>query len=504
MQEDFQLRADSAAIELDLSGISLQAPGLIGSGRWETVGAAGGVRGEVIDDAITRGLAEAGLQTRHALHIEAETPRLQPGATRSAEDVADDELLLQVPLAADETAFVIYSDEAGVSSVHYSTGAGTLPALPTRAFGAARQQRFRMRLRTPAATPAGETRGPVGRFVAKVLRVVVVKLMPGVAGEWAQRRVQAWEDEHRAARGLHGGTAAQLLAEAPLPPPALDSLHGRRCLLFVHGTTSSTAGAFGQLLEQPAVLEALYGAYQGRVLGFNHATMSRSVLDNARDLLAELAQAPGSYEFDIVCHSRGGLLARALALAGTAALPTPAGVQVRVGRIVFVATPNLGTPLADPQRLPGFVNRMVNVLNLLPDGALVIASGAVLTLAAALAEVGLPRLPGLVDQAPGSPLQQQLGMPPQGGADWYAMAADFEPTGGLLDALKDATMDQVFAHVANDLVVPTAGVGNEAAFALPADHVLRFGPERGVHHSLFFRQPEMALLPVWLGQAAQP
>ena len=500
MEEDFALKADPAPIELDASGLTILAPGLIGTGRYHPRQVIGETRDFALASTdLERAIAEAGLDERHTLVLEAPTPLAAAGASRGFGDVADDELLLQVPLARDEAALVLYTDEAGRISIHYGEVAAASPVLPTRAFGADHQLRFRLQLRSGESRQAGTSRGLVGSVVAKVIKVLVVKLLAEPVGRLAAGRVAAWEARARSAQGLHGGTMAQLLDPVPVALPSPDMLRGRRSLLFIHGTTSSTAGAFAGLRQNAAVLERLYAAYEGRVVGFNHHTMSVPVIDNVRDLLTALATAPGDYHFDIVCHSRGGLVARALAHLGPAALPRPAGVNVRIGRIVFVATPNAGTPLADPERLPGFVERLVNVVNLLPDSGLTIASGALLSLAAAIVETGLPRLPGLVDQAPGSELQRALQPPPNGTEGFHAFASDYQPSGNLIDVVKNRAVDRIFEAVGNDLVVPTGGVAQTPYFELPAERVFVFARDRAVHHSLFFSQPEMDRLPAWLG-----
>lgn len=501
MQEDFSLKADIAPIELDQSGITLVAPGLLGTGTWHSKRSAGETRDFALGNSeLERAMAEAELEDRHTLTVEAPTPAVPANASRAFGDVADDELLLQVPLAKNEAALVLYIDEAGRISLHYAEAATqAAPALPTRAFGADHQTRFRLRLRSGVSRQGGGARGLVGSLVAKVIKVLIVKLLPDQAGALAVRRVSAWEDKQRAAQGLHGGTWQQLLDATPTPLADVGALRGQRALLFIHGTTSSTAGAFAGLRQNVPVLERLYAAYEGRVVGFNHHTMSVPVVDNARQLVGALAAAPGDYRFDIVCHSRGGLVARALAHLSETALPRPPGVHLDIGRIVFVATPNAGTPLADPERLPGFVERLVNVVNMLPDSALTLASGALLSLAAAIVEVGLPRLPGLADQAPGSPLQQALAPPANGTEGFHAFASDYEPVGNLIDVVKNAAVDRIFEAVGNDLVVPTDGVATTPYFSLPAERVFQFPRARGVHHSLYFSQPEMARIPEWLG-----
>jgi hypothetical protein len=112
--------------------------------------------------------------------------------------------------------------------------------------------------------------------------------------------------------------------------------------------------------------------------------------------------------------------------------------------------------------------------------------------------VGLARLPGLGDQVPESPLQRLL--QPAAGVDarYYAFSADYEPEGDLIGAIKDGVADRIFGMTRNDLVVPSAGVSRTPYFDLPADRHVAFGPDRHVHHSAFFKQPEMARIADWL------
>jgi len=508
MQEDFRLIGDFTPTELNDSGITLVAPGLQGRGTWLSRRETGETRAFTGEQGtLDQAIAESGAEDRHTLVLEAPTPAAVGGGVRGGPgtgNVADDELLLQVPLAPGEAAVVMYTDEAGVISFHY--GQPLAAALPSRAFGAGQQVQFRLRLRTGESHGTGESRGLVGRMVAKVIKVLVVKVFPDQVGSFAARRVQAWEQQYRAQQGLHGGGWAQLLDARPTPLPGLTPLVGRRSLLLIHGTTSTTAGAFAGMARSPALLDRLATLYQGRVLGFNHHTMSVSVAENVRELYAALSAVSGEYHFDVICHSRGGLLARALAhladedvaaLTGSA-WRRPAHVKLRIGRIVFVATPNAGTALADPPRIPSFVERLTNYVNLLPDAALTIGAGALLSLAGAVAEVGLPRLPGLADQAPGSPLQRKLA-PPQGGTEgFHAFCANYQPEGNLVSVIKNAAVDRIFATEPNDLVVPTGGVACTPHYELPADRVFSFEPGRHVHHSAFFAQPEFAKAGDWL------
>lgn len=505
----FDLGLDSSPIELDGFGLRLVAPGLFGSVQLYSRSGAGARDYPGSTDALDQGIADAGLELRYLLRVEAPTPPRGAGDGRSTGGVSLGDVELQVPVNANESSFVLYRDEAGVVSLHYvKVAPGNAQYVAARA---GRSERFRIPLRSGSASALGGERGPIGGVFAKILRVVIVKLLPDQVGAAAFRHVQSWERTHRGFEGFHGGNASQLMAQVPTPITDFDSVRRRPALLFLHGTTSSTAGAFSRLTDS-SLLARLYAAYEGNVLGFNHPTLCASVADNVRAFFDALAPAPGRYTLDIVCHSRGGLLARALTdlsddfitAASGSEWHRPPGVELDVRRIVFVATPNAGTALAIPNNISGFVERLVNVVNFLPDSALTVTAGALMSIAASIAEVGLPRLPGLADQSPDSDLLRALRPAPQAVDRYRAFEAEFKPQGGLIDALGNAAFDHLFDRDPNDLVVPTDGVSRTPFFRLGRNRVFRFAADDSVHHTNFFGHPAMAEIEGFLASDRAP
>ena len=224
--------------------------------------------------------------------------------------------------------------------------------------------------------------------------------------------------------------------------------------------------------------------------------MSRRVAKNVKDLLASF-RGVGPYTFDIICHRRGGLVARTFEaavreggthLSGMPCAP-PVGLQLAMDRTAFIATPNAGTIMAEPEGIPALVERLTNVVNQLPDSALTIAAGALASLAGTAIEAAIPSLRGLVDQGPNSALQVELGVAVATPVRYFAMASKYQPTGSLVDVIKRKAVDTIFGAVTNDLVVPTAGVAMTPYFQLSAEQVVQFESERKVHHSSYFQQP---------------
>lgn len=510
----FDLKENPTPIELREAGIVLIAPGLRGRGSYagkRETGQTRALSGE--RDALDKAIAEAGLEDRHTLILEAPTPEPQLGSTTRAggQAVAHDAIQLQVAGRPDEVQFAIYTDEAGIISFHYPQKTAA-DATGTRAFGSPLQYRYQIPLRKARGESTAGSRGLLGFIGSKIVKIVVGKLLgtqTGKLGHWA---IQKWENSARAFQGLHGGADfSSLMQTEPQPFGAWNSIRGKKALLFVHGTSSSTAGAFAGLLEagNRDVADTLYQRYGGRVLAFNHHTMSIGVADNVRQFYEAFQQHPGEYTFDIICHSRGGLVSRALTRLPDAFLAQrldgwqrPAAVKIRIDRIVFVATPNGGTDLARPGNIPQALERLANYVNIFPDSLLTIGGGMLLSLAAGIAEAGLPHVPGLDDQQPDSELVKALTDSQAEAPRYFAFQANYEVSGKLREAIKasgtvltgaNRFVDGLFGESPNDLVVPTTGVADNRHFRLPETQVVKFQGDK-VHHTNFFFQPDIRRL----------
>jgi pimeloyl-ACP methyl ester carboxylesterase len=502
MPDTFSLRGSQLPVEIVEASITVLAPGLVGSGLYHGKRETGQVRAATQEKgSFDSALAEAELEDRHTLEIDAPTPEMPRGAAaRGTGQIADDEIELQVPSNPGEIQFALYADEDGILSLHIPHVTTQAEALPSRAPSTARLYTYRISLRraTGTGTAGEETRGVIGAITHKLIKIIVGKALQGVVrlGEFAA--VKVWENKARASQGFHGGTFSQFLEDPPTSFADWKLFQGKRALLFIHGTTSSTYGAFEGLQQFSEIAERFWKAYDGRILGFNHHTLSKRVAENVADFYAALAASPGSYEFDVITHSRGGLMARAIAELGDGDISIPAsaswsrppGVQVKLRRIVFVGTPNAGTDLADPKNLPVTLDRLANAIHLLPDAPLTLALGAVFAVAAYFSETGLQALPGLVDQSPASPFLTRLNTPkapPMEVGGYFGIEAEFHPDGGIASAILDKGVDKLFRGKPNDIIVPTLGVSEIASANLPVLQVKKYGFDDHVHHTTFFR-----------------
>jgi hypothetical protein len=345
-----------------------------------------------------------------------------------------------------------------------------------------RTHRFEVRL----APPAGGRRGlgaAVLVFFLRSVGTVVGALLPALARAWEKRRFSA----ERIPLGLvtlavrEGRLVAAPARKLALPPPPA------RSLLFVHGTFSHAAAAFGDLAAAPGLFEELAKRYEGRILAFNHFTVGTSPDANVRDLLARLPRTP--VLLDAITHSRGGLVLRALA---------EEDARVALGRVLLAASPNGGTPLASPARWHHLAAWLANLGEMFPGGALAFGLDFAAEALVWMAGRAGGALPGIAAMDPAGEYLEELNAVAVGRFEAAAAVARYEPRGAAARRLVDAAAG-VFFEDPNDLVVPTEGgtlLG--AAPPVPAENIVRFGPggnagggaSPAVHHLNLFAQQE--------------
>ena len=128
----------------------------------------------------------------------------------------------------------------------------------------------------------------------------------------------------------------------------------KRVLLFIHGTASSLAGGYADVNTK--ILQALKKEYP-IILGYDHFTLSKTPEDNAKEMRAKLEKSgllDQGVKFDVVTHSRGGLVLRSL-------VELTAGGFKNVDKVIMVACPAGGTNLANPAKWDSVAN-MINLL----------------------------------------------------------------------------------------------------------------------------------------------
>jgi hypothetical protein len=481
-------------------GYVLVAPGLRGKAE-RVIAVPGEVRAREEGTPLLNDLlATNGMTTVANIEITA-APVPGRGPVAELRDAkGDDALLLEVPdLGPAARQIVLAVDEAGALTWHFPLDAGQIQPRTVR--GSADKKRFFIRRRV-APAPAPETardRALLGSVGRKLLKVLVYPVTDLLLGAPAAAVAEHWEMANRA-YGLRDFSPSNYREPANAPSIALvaselDRLAKGRALLFIHGTFSTAHGGFHDL--PPEFMGELHRRYEGRVFAFNHFTMSHSPEQNVRwfgDAIGPMSAS--ALEFDIVCHSRGGLVARTLA-EGKEVFGLNLD-RAKVRRVVFVGVPNQGTLLADPDHMVDMIDRMTNALNLVPPGGVADIFEGILIGVKIIGHGALNGLVGLHSMHPSGPFLKRLNQGGRRDARYFAAAANFEPTDPairyLVSRSADKLIDRVFEQAENDLVVPELGVYSKNgcdSFPIPMERCLRIAGTDGVMHTNMFGHREL-------------
>ena len=430
-------------------------------------------------------------------------------------------------VAADEDAVVLL-DQDGVLSWQYPVRQRDQAAAPPqrrRGYVVGREIRFDISLAPHAASapPAGQTRigrGLIGGFVLGQVRAYVLKFVAKAVAGHAMAFL-----ERKVTRGLsviESPDPRQWRLVGNLSEVRLPADRPARILLLVHGTFSSTAGSFAALAATPegrSFLESALRSYDA-IIGFEHPTLSRDPMENAIDLLTRLeaASLAAPPTVDILCYSRGGLVARSLI---EYLLPSSKW-RANVGRVVFVGATNAGTGFAEPEHWNDLIDLYTNLAMAsaraigLVSGAVPVAEivrgvidgvGAFVKYLVAYAVDG-DVVPGLAAMEPDGDFVRRINETQPGqplpGTPWFVVSSDFQPQligdddqlpalpARLVALLADGLVDQLF-NAPNDLVVDTASMS--AIDLMTAGFVqdsLAFDVNGRVYHLAYFIQPEVA------------
>jgi beta-lactamase superfamily II metal-dependent hydrolase/pimeloyl-ACP methyl ester carboxylesterase len=329
-----------------------------------------------------------------------------------------------------------------------------------------------------ATLGAPGSRGRLTSLVRRKLRVIALKGVQKAVGMATQAAVGAYEQRRHppVLRTWSARNYATRSAEAP--DLSRFDRHGRS-LLVIHGFMGSIHGSFG---FSEATVRRLGAAYDDRMIAFDHPTLAASPRKNAQDLMDRLDGHELS--LDILAHSRGGLVARELAR-------LTEGSKIDVRSIVFVASPNGGTPMADPDRPSGLLDGVTNFVGNLPgaDGFALVLD----LLADVVLKGALPGLDGLMAMQPGGDYLTELNQhPTPQHIVLRAIASEYEPaaTAGFLQSKYDDALDVYFGQLRNDRIVPTSSAYVRCGeFQVRPGQRLVLDASRGVDHSSFWTDP---------------
>jgi hypothetical protein len=466
-------RLDPSGQPVEVGGVTLRTPGLIGEAT-ERAADSERTRGpRLAADPIETALRNSGVESRQTVELSARDAIPAREAVTRPLSRAEAPIELEVPAPGpDEGQLVLYRTEAGVMTWHLSR---TTRAGDTRKYV----------IRPFVASPSSElrTRGIAGAIAGAVLKILVFPLVDPLIGRIAQDFVARWEERNRPYRIRRFTPENYRDPEAPsLEPGDWAAFSRNRALLLVHGTFSRTDAAFGEL--PPDFVQTVVQKYGGRVLSFDHPTLSEDPKENAEWFIRALP-ANAALELDVVCHSRGGLVSRVLAERQSQL--TMGGRTFTVRRVIFVGTPNAGTILTDTRYVGDFIDSYTNAVALFPSTGVTDVLEAIIAVLKQFAVTAVKSLPGLQSMLPDGDFLRGMNQGDKDDKKYFALASNFEPTDpGLKAYVRDSLMDAIF-DAANDLVVPTAGVyeGNGSGF-FPIDEKHVFSGSDGIAHTRFF------------------
>ena len=485
------LRPDGRAVTVD--GVTISSPGLRGTVEVLPAGAAGLRGADSAQDVLVDALDVTGLQEQRTIVIrDHSTDSYAADLTGISRSTAHGEPGLSVTVPGPGTGLgqvMLAADEAGVLSWVFPDDVPVAEAV-TRG-GDTRTYTVPIAI---AETRDDGQRGLLSALGKKVLKVLAFELLDLVAGELANRFAAQWE------RSKHPYLLRPFGPDDYRDPnnQAADLERYRQgpALLFVHGEMNFSHTTFGRLPAE--VMRNLHDQYGGRVLAFDHPTVSVTPTENAARL-AEMVAGAG-LAVDVLAHSRGGLVARVLTEQPQAIGLAAGSLEVR--RLVMAGTPNQGTPLASTDGLSKLVDRLTDILDMVPDNAVTDVLSIVISVVKQLAVGAFNGLDGIIAMKPGGQWLTELNRPRPTTAAYYAVSSDYDaPDGSPLKLIaRDRVTDLLFRNIGNDLIVPEAGVhaGNGASL-FPIADPLALTATQSVDHSSYWACPAVhSQLRQWL------
>ena len=363
------------------------------------------------------------------------------------------------------------SDDAGLVRWHLPE-----PAIESGSRGSGTSGTRVYRIAPPivdGASPPQGTRGALGATIGKLfVDRFAVPLLDPVLGA----ALEKWESMIRPNRLRRFRWDENENDRGPaLQSADWEALGAGPCLLLLHGTFSRSEKAFRGL--SPDFLRTLGGKYGDRVIALDHMTMAQDPGQNVQWLLDQIPNGM-NIELDVLGHSRGGLVGRALA--DRASQEPDRGVRVR--RMICVGSPNAGTQLADGAHVETFLNVFTNLMSVIDPSEV---AGPMLQLAQKLASGVVTDLPGIQAMVPGSPFLASS--TPSKGTAFYGIASDLASSGSdrFSRRVFERLVKGVLGDEANDLVVPESSVWGDPD-TLKFDGKMTLSGEDAVGHLRYF------------------
>ena len=461
----------------------ITTPGLTGEVEVHGPGTPGMRGEEQATEDFREALDDAGMAEQLSVVV-SQHQEITPGEGTRGSGGGDD-IVVNVPAPGEGNGQVLlYAAEDGSLSWHLADDVPPTAA-PDRG-GERRTYRIPRAVVPVDEREPAETRGILGAIGKKVLKVLVFPLVDPILGKVGDHFAKRWEAKNRLNR-VRWMTVDGYRSSVADPFTDADwaTLREGRALVLVHGTFSTPHGGFGSLPK--ATMTALHAAYGGRVVAFDHHSVSGDA-EGERRLPGRAGAGrgrPRGRPRHPLARRSGRSRDRRVVAAGA----------LTVTGLVMVASPNAGTVLADREHLSDLLDRITDLAQFVPDNGVTETIGLVLAVLKQLAVGAVGGLDGIMAMNPSEDYLEKLNARPAPDAVLRAVAADYEPPRGapLARVARDGATDLVFKAVDNDLVVPTGGCWDvEDAPGFPIDERLVLDQSRSVDHNSYFRQPEVS------------
>ncbi|MEZ5382881.1 MAG: alpha/beta hydrolase [Microthrixaceae bacterium] len=479
--------AELTTEEQALGNVSVRGIGVVGS--VDALDRGQRSRGLGGPGALDAALSACEVTVQEALRIDAVA---LPGASASDEPGPFVELIVPAPVSGWAQMLLVEDDDGRKRWLVEPAPETSGEAAASRGASTAT-----VAYRIPADPGAAEgretTRGLVGTVVKKVVKVLAFRAIKEAGDHLANHFAAKWEaSAHPYVLRRYAVDNYETQVDLGLDPGTLVGFDRKPTLLILHGimARSHDLSGFGSLPR--SLVGHLNEIYDGRVLAFDHPTVSVGPTANVERLYQALGDVRP--HFDLLCHSRGGLVARQLVEG-----PAPGGVpRMTVRGLAMAGTPNTGTPLADTGHLGKLVDMVTNMIDFLPDNPVTDTVGLLISVLKQLAVGAMEGLEGIAAMQAESELLTALNTSQADRSSYRAIASDFEPTAGSPLSLiaRDLAMDTIFG-TSNDLLVPTEGVylDSRPSGTFDVTNRMVLTADKGVQHSGYWRSPDVV---AWL------
>ena len=437
-----------------------------------------------------------------------------------------------VGLSDDENA-VLLTEQDGMYRWHFGTDA--TPKMATRKRGSKNEsinKEVVFLLNNESFTGSSPTSRSFISTILSPIKTYILKFISRAAITSVMRYLEQ-DTKERLVKLVKGSTEWQPVEN--FKRLGLDSISEPKILLFIHGTFSTTTGAFGMFNELPwgqKFMDAALSHYDA-VIGYDHRSLGKDPFRNAQDLLELLKAHQGNpMQIDIIAHSRGGLVTRSFI---EKLLPS-SGTAFNVKKAILVGATNDGTLLASPDNWKTLIDfytnltvgtaRAVGYIAPQSKPVTLIITEVVKNLGDfvkyfATAAISDAIVPGLSAMEPTGDFildinRAQQGQPTVSETPYYIISSAFKPKlkgdhepkelpKRFLSLFAAGLIEQLMKEP-NDLVVNTASMG---AIDTKSGNFIKdsfaFGENPQVYHTNYFTRPEVAdVLVKWLGLFEAP